>query len=141
MMDRVYFLAIQGACWGRGENERQAKANMRKAGGKGKSSAYMVTQPDDKPAPYVDSLGFVCHFGKGLDWVSGKDVLGCKHVEPVTRQARDPWGDLRRTVVQMPDVPQCDCRVCRSARGEYVEDMEDDFDDEQGDDDSYDDDL
>ncbi len=137
-MDRVYYLAIQNNYWGRGENERQAKANMRKAGAKGKSSAYMVTQPDDKPPPYVDSLGAVLHFGRKLEWVSGKDVLGCKPPPLVQRVIPDPWGGRPRVEMVTPgEPPRCDCRVCRMARDEYVED--DEYDDDTSDDEDDDD--
>ena len=84
-----WYLAIQEGHWGRGESEKQAKANMKGAGGKGRCSVYLVRQHRDASPPYVDMMGCVCHFGKKLELVSGKDVLGVAPAdEPLVRRSR-----------------------------------------------------
>jgi len=108
MGHKAWYIAIQPNHWGRGENEKQAKANMRRAGGKGKSTVYMVKQDDSMGPPYVDMMGSLCHCGKGLVLVSGKDVLGLDTGPLLNR----PQTGARSDVPPMPANPNTRCQNC-----------------------------
>lgn len=112
---KAWFIAIQPEHWGRGENEKQAKANMRRAGGKGKSSVYLAEQDDTKSPPYVDMMGCVCHFAKALVLVSGRDVLGVA-AEP---QSNRPRMGVRADIPPQPTNPATRCENCTRAWGEH----------------------
>lgn len=116
MAHKVWFIAIQPEHWGRGENEKQAKANMRRAGGKGKSSVYLAEQDDTKSPPYVDMMGCVCHFAKGLVLVSGKDVLGV-NIRP--NQPNSPRSGVRSDVPPRPADPATRCANCDGSWGQH----------------------